>query len=115
MSRTDKQTPWWVKTLQPEWRRHFAVHHDHSTGPCDLAEYRAAERTWVRTRCYIEPRWAGRNIFCPCGGCTGARWRSPIHRRARTAWRGYARQVVKAAADDRGGLDSPGYYRRSSW
>ncbi len=115
MSRTDKQTPWWVKTLQPEWRRHVTEVHNHRTGPCDLPAHRAAGRVWARTCCYLEPRWVGRNIWCPCGGCTGSWYRAAIHRRARTAWRGFARTAVKTRPVDRGELDSPGYRRRSSW
>lgn len=115
MSRTDKQTPWWVKARQSEWRRHFVEYHDHRTGPCDLDTHLAAGREWVKTRCYIDPNWAGSQIFCACGGCSGVWYRPPIHRRARTAWRAAARQAVKTTADDRDGLDSPRYRRRSSW
>lgn len=116
MSRTFVHEPWWVKERSHRWRAFFRAEHHHPDGHCDLPAYLAQGGNGeVRTRCCISPAAAGRNIFCGCDGCSGARWRDPIHRQARAAWRATARAAVKTAPGDRAGLDSPGYWHRSSW
>jgi hypothetical protein len=83
MSRTDVHTPLWVKELQPEWRHFFREDHDHRTGRCDLDEYRAAGRTWVRTSCSISLARCDRNICCGCLLCTGRDEQRADRRRSR--------------------------------
>jgi hypothetical protein len=84
MSRTDVHRPAWVKDRDPH-ERGFVAHHNHATGPCDLADYLAA-KGWTRTRCY--PIYTGgRNIYCGCAACTGQDWRRQERRRDRYGWR----------------------------
>ncbi len=116
MARTYVHEPWWVKERSPRWRAFFAEHHHHPHGrDCDLPAYLAQQGNgYVRTRCYMIPAAAGRNIFCGCSTCSGSRWRSAYHRQARVAWRADARDVMKTRSGDRDGLDSP-TYRRGGW
>ncbi len=110
MSRTHVHTPYRVKMLQPMWRDHFTAVHRHHTGPCDLDAYLASD-VWIRTRCYIDPVWLGRQVFCGCPGCSGyLKGRRRLHQSTRTAWRAAAQAILK------GDLDTPAAPRgRSSW
>lgn len=106
MSRTYVHTPYQVKMLQPRWRAYFAEHHHHPNGqPCDLHVFIAGQDPpvpWRRTRCYIDPSWRGRQIFCGCDMCSGyIKGRRRLHQATRTRWRADARTILKTAAHDR--------------
>jgi hypothetical protein len=95
MSRTDVHTPWFVKERCPSWRDHFAEHHDHSTGPCDLDRYLASGRVWVRTRCRLTWLNTDRNFGCGCRMCTGHDSRRAERRSDRHEARREAREALK--------------------
>jgi hypothetical protein len=113
MSRTHVHTPYKVKMRQPRWRDYFTEHHNHTAGPCDMAEFLVAD-VWIRPRCYMNPSWRGRQIFCGCDMCSGyIKGRRRLHQATRTRWRADARTILKTAAHDR---DTPAPPRgRSSW
>ncbi len=113
MSRTFVHTPYRVKMRQRRWRHHFTEVHRHTTGPCDLDAYLASD-VWIRTRCYVDPVWLGRQVFCGCDGCSGyLKGRRRLHQVTRTRWRSDARTIVKADPVDR---DTPATPRgRSRW
>jgi hypothetical protein len=110
--------PWWVKERSWRWRDFFAEQHHHPHGaPCDLDVYLHPDphsRAGSRTRCYLDPVWRGRQVFCGCGMCTGRWYRRDIHRAGRTAWRSYARAARATPTGFRGDLDSP-VYGRTGW
>lgn len=97
MSRTDVHAPWWVKERDPLWRQHFQEVHDHSRGPCDLLRFLSSRR-YVRTSCYIEIRWQGRQIHCGCRMCTD----QVGHQLQRRHDRHVTKQALKADRWDQG-------------
>lgn len=119
MSRTFVHEPWWVKERAWRWRHYFAERHHHPGGaPCDLHVYlhpHPHSRPGSHTRCYMDPVWQGRQVFCGCGACSGRWYRDDIHRAGRVAWRSYARAARATPASWREELDSPVYGRHSSW
>lgn len=113
MSRTFVHTPYRVKMRQWHWRDHFTEVHRHNGHPCDLDRFLTAGVAG-RTRCYIQPVWLGRQVFCSCDGCSGhLKGRRRLHQATRTGWRADARTILKASPGDR---DTPGPPpHRSSW
>lgn len=57
MSDTDKTRPVWVQMLDPRNRGWATEYHDHSRGPCDLADFDPRYSLWIgrRTRCAVWP------------------------------------------------------------
>lgn len=100
MSRTDVHTPYWVRQRDPAWHECFVEEHDHSKGPCDLEIFLAAGNSYVRTRCYIEMRWTGRNLYCGCRMCTGHHERHHENKQARMKWHTERQELLKLQDHD---------------
>jgi hypothetical protein len=71
-----------VKQRDPLWRYYFREVHRHDDGVCTLDQFLAADH-WVRTSCYIDQVWRGRQIHCGCGMCTDQESRRMKRRRQR--------------------------------
>jgi len=70
MSRTDKQSPYWVKLLDPAWRHVFYEVHNHEKKPCNITEVDYRGRIDYN-RCYLNSKSIGKNIHCGCKMCSG--------------------------------------------
>jgi hypothetical protein len=105
MSRTDVHVPHWVKEKDPLWRRHFVEVHNHENGTCDL-HLRLEARGWIRTRCYINIHWQGRQIHCGCKMCTNQIGRRLGNRRERHD----AKRAIR-----KGAWDFDHAHRRDAW
>jgi hypothetical protein len=71
-----------VKQRDPLWRHYFREVHRHDDGVCTLDRFLAATSR-VRTSCYIDFAWRGRQIHCGCGSCTDQDGRRMRRRRER--------------------------------
>lgn len=78
MSHTDVHKPYHAKLRDPDWASFRRVFHDHSSGPCDLADFfndpqavgvSRGYRCTADLCAYKGHRY--RNIHCGCVMCTG--------------------------------------------
>jgi hypothetical protein len=107
MSRTDVHAPDWVKHKDPLWRRYFEEVHRHERGFCDLDQL-LASRYWIRTNCYMNIHWQGRQIHCGCKMCTNQIGRKLSNRRER-------HQVKDALRKGSWDLEGRNIHRREAW
>lgn len=100
MAHTDVHQPHWVKQQMPEWKHLFVEDHDHSAGPCTLAEWKATQprlRDW--RGCHLREVNIGTNPNCGCRMCTGQGGRKYRRRRERAAWRADRQSLLHGGSE----------------